>query len=78
MVVPPRKPMAGVIVKLRLVPLPPKMMFPFGTREVSEDVALNTRSPAAVSTSPIVKKVALLTVLSTVERSGMLEIVGAV
>ena len=78
MVVLPRVAALGAMVTLRVVPLPPKVICSFGTSPVSEDSALSWRFSAGVSASPMVKNVALLVVFSTVERPGMLEIVGAV
>ena len=57
---------AGVIVAVRFAPLPPNTMFAFGTNVVSEDVALTTSAPAAVSPSPIVKAIAPVAVSSSV------------
>ena len=40
---------------MRLAPLPPNTMFPFGTNPVFDELPVTTRSAAAVSTSPTVK-----------------------
>src|SRR5205085_6575706 len=46
-------PRAGVTVTVRLEPLPPKTMLPFGTKRVSDEVPVRGRLDGAVSTSPI-------------------------
>src|ERR1043166_2692943 len=46
---------AGVIVAMRLAPLPLKTMFPTGTRPALEDAADKVMLPGAVSTSPTTK-----------------------
>ena len=48
-------PLTGVICTVRLAPLPPRVMFAFGTRLVFEEVVVTSNDPAAVSASPIVK-----------------------
>ena len=45
---------AGVMVTLRVAPVPPNTMFPVGTTPVTEDVADSVRSAAAVLSSPTV------------------------
>jgi hypothetical protein len=45
---------AGVTVIVRLVPLPPSVMFAFGTTVVLPEVAETVRLAGAVSGSPIV------------------------
>lgn len=47
-------PDAVAIVTVRFAPLPPKVMLPFGTNVVLDEVALSVRLPAAVSTSLMV------------------------
>ena len=67
---------AGVIVTVRLAPLPPKTMLPFGTSVVLLEVPLTMSEPGAVSTSPTVKPIAPVFVSSSIEVSGMSDIVG--
>ena len=66
----------GVIVTVRVAPLPPKMTFPTGTSVGLDDVALSTRLDRAVSTSPTVKLIGPVEVFWLMVRSGILEIVG--
>ena len=69
---------AGVMVTVRLAPLPPNVMFPFGTSVVLLEVPLRVRLLAAVSASPIVKLIAGVAVFLSVDWLGMSLIVGAV
>src|SRR6266487_6194146 len=48
-------PVAGVTVTVRVVPLPPNTMLFSGTSVGLDELPLNVKLPAAVSTSPIVK-----------------------
>jgi hypothetical protein len=57
---------AGVMVAVRLAPLPPKTMFEFGTSVVLEDVPLTVSEPAAVSASPTVNAMAAVAVFCAV------------
>ena len=63
-------------VTVRLAPLPPKTMFAFGTSVVLDEVPVRVKLPAAVSTSPMVKAMALVAVSSLVLWLAMSEIVG--
>ena len=74
----PACPAAGVIVTLRLVPLPPKTMPAFGTNPGLAEVPEMFRLPAGVSRSSTVKSMAGVEVLRRVLVAGMLEITGAV
>ena len=47
--------LAGLTVTLRLAPEPPKTILAFGTRVVSDELAVRTKALAAVSASPMVK-----------------------
>src|SRR5205814_1331078 len=67
---------AGVIVTVRLDPLPPKTMLLTGTSVGLEDDALRTRLEAGVSTSPTVKPIGPEEVSWLIAASGMFEIVG--
>ena len=53
----PARPACGVMVAVRLVPLPPKTMLPVGTRLVSDDDWLKVNKPADVESSPMVKAI---------------------
>ena len=55
MAVVPLCPATGVTVTVRLLALPPKTIFPLGTKVVFDELPLNPRLPAAVSGSPTVK-----------------------
>ena len=57
MVVEPMRPAAGVMVTVRLEPLPAKMScgLAFETSVVSEEFPTSDKEPAAVSASPMVK-----------------------
>src|SRR3954470_8776190 len=57
---PPLFPDAGVIVTVRLAPLPPKAIPDTGTTPGFEEVAATVRLPAGVSTSPTVNAIAAL------------------
>ena len=48
---------AGSSVTVRLLPLPPKVMFEVGTRLVLDEARLNVKSPGSVVSSPIVKAI---------------------
>ena len=80
MVATPCWPLAGVMVIVRLAPLPPRTMLglPFGTRAVFEEVALTTRLPAAVSLSSTVKSIGPVEPLAGITWPAMREIVGGV
>ena len=56
-VVEPMRPATGVMVTVRLEPLPPKRMYglAFETIEVSEELPTSDKEPTAVSASPMVK-----------------------
>src|SRR5262249_58239460 len=69
---------AGVIVTVRLAPLPPSAMLAFGTRVCAHEVPLTVRFAAAVSASPTVKPIVLVGVSSLVTWLGTFEMVGAV
>src|ERR1043166_2868701 len=68
---------AGVMMRARLVPLPPKTMFAVGTRVRLEEVPLTVRLAAAVSTSPIMKGITPVEVSSLMVWFGMAEMTGA-
>ena len=57
MIVEPTWPATGVMVTVRLEPLPPKMRcgLAFETSVVSEELPASDKEPAAVSLSPILK-----------------------
>jgi hypothetical protein len=57
---------AGVTVTVRLAPLPPKTMLPFGTRVVLLDVPVSVKFPTGVSASPTVKLIGPMIVSSLV------------
>ena len=57
---------AGAILMVRFAPLPPRVMFPFGTRVVFDEVAETVRDAAGVSTSPTVKAISPVAVSSFV------------
>jgi hypothetical protein len=67
----------GVIVTVRLAPVPPNTMFAFGTNVVSLDEPLTVKEPAAVSKSPTVNEIALVAVSSFVDCAAISLIVGA-
>src|SRR6266571_4966942 len=69
---------AGVTLMVRLAPEPPKTMFAAGTKVGLEDAPETIRLPAAVCESPTVKAIGAVAVFWLVDRSAMLEIVGAV
>src|SRR2546425_1172204 len=62
----------------RLVPEPPKTMFATATKVGLEEAPETTRLPAAVWASPTVKAIGAVAVFWVVDRSAMLEMVGAV
>src|SRR5437867_2516502 len=74
----PVSPDAGVMVTVRLAPLPPKARFALGTRIVFAELPLTVRLPAAVSASSTVKAMAPDAVFIAVLCAEMLVIVGAV
>ena len=55
MVAEPDWPEAGMMVTVRLAPLPPSAIFALGTSVVLEEAPLTERLPAAVCASPTVK-----------------------
>ncbi len=61
---------------MRLEPEPPNTIFAFGTNVVSLELALTVRDVVVVSTSPIVKEIALVAVSSFVVCAAISEIVG--
>src|SRR2546425_397178 len=69
---------AGVIVTVRLEPLPPKTMLPLGTTVGLEDEPLTARLPGGVSLSPTVNGIGPVDVSSAVVWSAMSEMVGGV
>src|SRR5947208_6955575 len=69
---------AGVAVTVRLAPEPPKTMLATGTKVGLEEVSERIRLPAAVCASPTVKGMGAVAVFWLVDRSAMLEMVGAV
>src|SRR5690349_21174320 len=69
---------AGVIVTVRLAPLPPKTMFCAGTSSGSEQEPFSVRLAGAVCASPIVKAIGPTAVSSGVVRAVIAEMVGAV
>ena len=54
--------LAGVTVRVRLVPEPPNTMLPLGINVGLLEVALTTRALAAVSTSLMVKAIGVVAV----------------
>src|SRR4051794_45769 len=68
---------AGVMIKPRLVPLPPNTRFPLGTNIGLDELPVTTRLPAGVSTSPIVKAITGVTVSSGMVWPAIVEMVGA-
>ena len=76
MVVVPNSSVAGVITKLRPLPLPPKMMLPSGANVVFDEVAESVRPLGWVSASPIVKAMGDVGVFSFVDWSAIEVIVG--
>src|SRR5438477_6488323 len=69
---------AGVTVTVRLAPEPPKTMLATGTRGGLEEAHETIRLPTAVCESPTVMAMGAVAVFWLVDRSAMLEIVGAV
>lgn len=55
---------AGVTVTVRLVPVPPNTILPFGTSAVLLELPLTVKAAAEVSRSPTVKGSALVAVSS--------------
>ena len=68
---------AGVTVKVRLAPLPPRTMLPFGTNVGLDEEPLTTRLAAVVSTSPIARPIGPVDVPWLMVLSARFEIVGA-
>src|SRR5213596_1719041 len=69
---------AGVTVTVRLAPEPPKTMLATGTKVGLEEVRERIRLPAAGCASPTVKAMGAVAVFWLMDRSAMLEMVGAV
>src|SRR5205809_6826862 len=69
---------AGVTVTVRFAPEPPKTMLATGIKAGLEDVLERIRLPAAVCASPTVKAIGAVGIFWLVDRSAMLEMVGAV
>jgi hypothetical protein len=65
-VVEPISPGAGMTVTVRVDPLPAKTKLAFGTSKVFDDEPLTLNDPSGVSTSPIVKGIAVVAVPTTV------------
>src|SRR4051812_26284470 len=76
MVTIPLWPAAGRTVSVRLFPPPPKARLEFGTSVGFEELAVRTRLVAAVSGSLIEKAIGPVGVLTAVDWSGILLIVG--
>src|SRR5439155_14351045 len=68
---------AGINVTVRLEPLPPKRILPFGTSPGLEEVPLTVRLEAGLSASPTVKLIGPVEVSWLIVLSGIFEIVGA-
>ena len=56
----------GVTVTVRLAPLPPKTMFPLGTKVGLDELPLIVRLVSAVSMSPTVNAIAAVAVFTAV------------
>src|SRR6266498_5582887 len=69
---------AGVKATVRFAPEPPKIMLAPGTKVGLDETPDTVRLPAAVCASPTVKAMGAVAVPWLVERSAILEIVGAV
>src|SRR5580765_4971739 len=69
---------AGVTATVRLAPEPPKTMLATGIKVGLEEVSERIRLPAAVCASPTVKAIGAVAVFWLVDKSAMLEMVGAV
>jgi hypothetical protein len=69
---------AGVTFTVRLAPLPPNTILPFGTSVVDEELAERVKPPAAVSASPMVNAIAAVAWFIVTVWSAIEEIVGAV
>src|SRR3954454_15283539 len=69
---------AGVMMTVRLAPLPPKTIFCAGTSKGLEQEPFKVRLAGAVCASPMVKAIGPTAVSSGVVRLVMAEIVGAV
>ena len=61
---------------VRLAPLPPSVMFAFGTSVVFDEVAVTVRDAAGVSTSPTVKAIFPVAISSAVVLSVLSLMVG--
>ena len=68
MVVVPNWFVAGVMVTVRLAPLPPKVMFALGTSAVTDDPPDTLNAADGVSTSPMVNEIAPVPVSSSMAR----------
>lgn len=66
----------GVIVTVRLAPVPCKLIAALGTKVKLDDVAVTANKLTAVSASPIVNAIALVGVLSGVDCGPMALMVG--
>ena len=73
----PLSPVTGVIVTVRLEPLPPKTILASGTKVVLLEAPVTIKSATALSESFTVKAIAPVGVFSGVEWSFIVEIVGA-
>src|SRR4051812_6098637 len=69
---------AGVIVRVRFAPLPPKTKFAFGTRVGLDELPFTVKLPTAVSASPTVNAIAAPGVSSLAVWLTIAEIVGGV
>src|SRR4051812_41970243 len=69
---------AGVMVTVRLAPLPPKLMLALGTSVVLDEDPASVRLAAGVWASPTVKGIVPVPIPFKVLRSAMLLIVGGV
>ena len=65
-----------MIVAVRLLALPPKTIFAFGTSTGFEELPVSARLAAGVSTSPTVNVIAPLAEFSLIFWSATVEIVG--
>src|SRR5437016_5754157 len=69
---------AGVMVTVRLAPEPPMTMLATGAKVGLDEAPETVRLPAAVCASPTTKAIGAVAVFWLVDRSAMLEFVGAV
>src|SRR4051812_2516727 len=65
------------MVIVRLEPLPPKTMFPEGTRFVLDELTVSTSESGGMEASPIVKLIGPVELLVLMVTSAMGEMVGA-